>query len=325
MSQMTQVEKEILSDPFLSETVDVNFAARSEAFQDAYRRKFGIAKPEPHPFDVALDNRINQDPKAVFTGKLNAMMRDPSVRNELMERDPKFRQKWKGNLIEQEAARFRQSCPDYHVSQWNYEILTDWLARNLLDRGGLDSDEAVDLLWEANLWTAENLKVAYLKCLEAGGLQVKPGMTRNLTQQEELEIISIAQMNGPADAIVRFIELSLGELPGDNNSASAVARFRAQNPAACNRATLWVFRQLRANGLTDSNWQDFAETVSARNPLLTFAMLDEEYIEWSRSTKPTNGRARTQESENLDDLSDEEIAQRLVQARRAAARVRAAK
>ena len=38
-AQMTEVEKEILSDPFLSETVEVNFAARSEAFQDAYREK----------------------------------------------------------------------------------------------------------------------------------------------------------------------------------------------------------------------------------------------------------------------------------------------
>ncbi len=50
MSQMTEVEKEILSDPFLSETVEVNFAARSEAFQDAYREKFGICQTGTAPF-----------------------------------------------------------------------------------------------------------------------------------------------------------------------------------------------------------------------------------------------------------------------------------
>ncbi len=42
--------------------------------------------------------RIQQDPSAIFTGKLNAMMRDPSVRNELMERDPKFKQKWQARI-----------------------------------------------------------------------------------------------------------------------------------------------------------------------------------------------------------------------------------
>ena len=228
--------------------------------------------------------------------------------------------------MEEEAKRFQNLCPDYYVSPWNHEVMVDWLARNLLDRGGSSRTMPSNACGKPITGRQRTWEWRILKCLEVGGLQVKPGMTRNLTKQEELEIISIAQMNGPADAIARFIELALGELPDDNNSASAVARFRAQNPAACNRATLWVFRQLRANGLTDENWNDFAETVSERNPLLTFAMLDEAFIEWSRSTKPSplfpNGRAAAQVSENLDDLSDEEIAQRLVQARRTAAKAR---
>ena len=306
----------------MSETVEVNFAARSEAFVRAYNEKFGIKPVERHPFDVALDNRVYQDANSTLMGELNAMLRDRSVRDELVQRDPRFKEKWRENLKEEEAKRFQNLCPDYYVSPWNHEVMVDWLARNLLNRGGLDVEDAMERLWDAGLWTAENLRTAYLACLEVGGLQVQPGMTRKLTKQEELEVIAIAQMSGASDAIARFLELSLGNWPDDINSAAAVARFRAQNPKVCNDAVLWIFRQLRANGLTDENWTDFVDMVSERNPLLTFAMLDEAFIEWSRSTKPTNGRSAAQVSENLDDLSDEEIAQRLVQARRAAAKAR---
>jgi hypothetical protein len=337
---MTDVEREILNDAFLEPTTEIHFWTRSQAFQETWRKKFGVDPPKRSSFDEALDARIENDvsPSVHLREAVTKLLRSEEGRRELSERDPKWKQKLQASLMEEEAERFRTLCPDYFVSEWNHEVIVDWLARNLLNRGGLDVEEAQERLWDAGLWTAENLRTAYLACLEAGGLQVQPGKMRKLTKQEELEVIAIGQMNpgvfgqmsGVEAAISRFLELSLGNWPDDLNSAAAVVRFQAQNPAVCNTAVLWVFRQLRANGLTDENWNDFAEMVSVRSPLLTFKMLEDAFIEWSRSTKPSplfsNGSAAAKESrEDLDELSDEEIAERLVQARRAAARARVSK
>ena len=329
-NQLTQEEINILSDPFLSETVEINLASRSDAFVAAYNKKFGTTYGQDtrSSFDVALDNRINQDPSAIFAGKMNAMLRDPSVRAELVERDPRFRQKWKGDLIEQEARRFSEKLrPDYYASDWNWEVLMSEMAKHFLGhRGaGLDADVACDRLWEADHFTAENIALVYDELLALGNIQIAPGKIKPLTDYQLLEITALAQSEGPVPAIVKYLGESLGaeEMPNANDSL-AIARFRASRPQLFNEACLYVFRAL--NGIFDSEFEEFKQMMLTRMPLLTYQALVDGYAEFRRATKSSalfpNGRVAAQETTNPDDMTNEELAAAILAQRRAAVRQR---
>lgn len=326
--EMTDVEKDILSDPFLEETTDVNFLMRSEAFQDAYRRKFRIAKPEPHPFDVALDARIENDvsPSVQLRAAVTKILRSDEGRRELSERDPKWRSAYLDNILEQVALEFRRRTPDYLKSDHNLEVLSWWLQKHYLNRDDLDFDDASRALFEIDKFTPETLQEAYRACLAEGLLQVPKGQIKPLSKQDELSVIAEAQMSGPAEAIVKYIELAMGELP-NGASAADVSNFRANNPRVCNQGTLFVFRNTHGYALSEGEWSDFAETVSARSPLLTFQMLVDAYAEFRRATKSSalfpNGRvAAAQETTNPDDMTNEELAAAILAQRRAAVRQR---
>ncbi len=325
--QMTQEERSLLEDPFLEVTTDVGISRRSPEFVAAYNKKFGTTYGQDtrSSFDVALDNRINQDPSAIFAGQMNAMLRDPSVRAELVERDPRFRQKWKENLKEDEAKRFAEKLrPDYYPSTWNWEVLMSEMAKRFLGpRGaGLDSEDACERLWEADHFTAENIAVVYDELLALGNIQVAPGKIKPLTDYQLLEITALAQSEGPVSAILKYLSDSLGadEMPNANDS-QAIARFRASRPQLFNEACLYVFRAL--NGIFDSEFEEFKQMMLTRMPLLTYQALVDGYAEFRRATKSSalfpNGRvAAAQETTNPDDMSDEELAAAILAQRRAA-------
>lgn len=331
--QMTQEERSLLEDPFLEVTTDVGISRRSPEFVAAYNKKFGTTYGQDtrSSFDVALDNRINQDPSAIFAGQMNAMLRDPSVRAELVERDPRFRQKWKENLKEDEAKRFAEKLrPDYYPSTWNWEVLMSEMAKRFLGpRGaGLDSEDACERLWEADHFTAENIAVVYDELLALGNIQVAPGKVRPLTNYQLLEITAIAQSEGPVSAILKYLSDSLGvdEMPNANDS-QAIARFRASRPQLFNDSCLYVFRAL--NGVLDSEFEQFKQMMLTRMPLLTYQALIDGYAEFRRTPKSSplfpNGHVAAQQETNPDDMSDEQLAAAILTQRRAARSARTRK
>jgi len=316
--ELTPDEQSALDDPWLTDTLELT--GRSEGFKEAFRAKFGIKLPERSAFDVALDNRAEENPAARLKTSLNALMRSNEGRQELSERDPKWRKTYLDNIIEQTVLEFRRYVPDYFVSEWNANTLTDYLAKKYLGKDWLESDDAARELFEVDRWTVETLQEAYDACLAAGQLQVPKGNIKPLSKQQQLEVIAQAQMDGPAEAIVRYIELAMGELP-DGNNAAAVTRFRANNPKVCNEGTLFVFRNLHGNSMSDSEFAEFEQMMLARSPLLTYQQLLDGYAEFRRASKPSalfpNGRPAVLE-DDPNDLSDEELSQRILQARRAA-------
>lgn len=322
--ELTPEEKSVLDDPWL--TANLELTGRSDAFRAAYRTKFGIEPPKQNDFDVALDARVISDvsPATRLKSSLHKIMRSNEGRKELSERDPHWRKAYLDNILEQTVLEFRRRSPDYFVSGWNATMLTKYLATKYLGKDWLEPDDAARELFESDKWTPETLQEAYEVQLKAGQLQVAKGKIKPLSDHQKLEVISEAQMNGPAEGIVRYIELSLGELPNGNNTA-AVSRFRANNPKVCNEATLYVFRNLHGGSLSDAEWDEFQQMMIARSPLLTYQQLLDGYAELRRSSKSglsPSGPATAKE--DLDELSDEEIAERLMQARRAAARARGA-
>lgn len=323
-NEMTAEEAALLADPWLTETTEVNMAARSDDFRREFNKRFGTHYGEDvrNSFDRELDARIENDvsPSVQLREAVTKLFRSDEGRRELSERDPKWRSVYLDNILEQVALEFRRRTPDYLKSDHNSEVLSWWLQKHYLNRDDLDFDDASRALFEIDKFTPETLQEAYRACLAEGLLQVPKGQIKPLSKRDELSVIAEAQMSGPADAIVKYIELAMGELP-NGASAGDVSNFRANNPLVCNQGTLFVFRNTHGYALSEGEWSDFAEMVSARSPLLTFQMLVDAYAEWKRSTRATplypNGRQAAPE-DDPNDLSDDELAERILQARRAA-------
>ncbi|MGC1460652.1 MAG: hypothetical protein WA802_00535, partial [Terracidiphilus sp.] len=156
-----------------------------------------------------------------------------------------------------------------------------------------------------------------------GNIQVAPGKIKPLSDYQLLEITALAQSEGPVSAILKYLSDSLGadEMPNANDS-QAIARFRASRPQLFNEACLYVFRAL--NGIFDSEFEEFKQMMLTRMPLLTYQALVDGYAEFRRATKASalfpSERVAVHETEDPDSLSDEELSQRILQARRAARR-----
>lgn len=332
-STMSETERQLLSDPFLEATTDVNWPARSDEFKKSWFRKFDIEPPKLSSFDEALERRTLEDvsPRTTLRGAVNAILRSESGRAELMERDPKFKTRIKGQLIAEAAEEFRRRCTDYIAGpeDINRDTLAELLHKKYfgyLPNPGFDFDEIAEKLWDAGHWEPENLVAAYEEGVRMGLMALPSGQLRKLSEIQKLDVISVSQIDGPEFGILKYIGYALGE-PVTARTTGDIAWWRASNSSLWNEALFYVFRGLHGSVLSDDQFSDFEQAVRERMKLPTYRDLQEALGEFRRDAKPSaplpGGRQATQETEDPDSLSDEELSQRILQARRAARSARA--
>ncbi len=93
-----------------------------------------------------------------------------------------------------EARAFLSAHPDYHRTDYNYELIREWLS---------DRDMA---------FTADNMARAYKALLRAGELQVAPGTPRAMTDHDRRSIALQAASGDVEGAVTRYL---LKRLPED--------------------------------------------------------------------------------------------------------------
>jgi hypothetical protein len=310
-----------LDDPWLDAGFDQTYL--SDENREAFRKKFGIKDKPKDPFDRPVFENKNED----FASRLYDSLRNPEVIEELSARDPQWRTKHKASLIDGTIERFRQANPFYHGSEKNAAVLTRFLNNKYLHRDWLEDEAAASDLFDIGKLTVETLNEAFAACSAQGLLDVDPGSYKRLSKKEELAVIASSQLEGPAEAVIQYLEYAYSGKVPRGGTTTVVNKFRTEHPDLLNRAILFVWRASRPESLNDEIFEQFRSDLLAAHPLLTMQLTEQFYINWCKPTRRTalfpNGQEQAERTvENLDDLSDDEIEWRLKEAKSAARKQR---
>lgn len=310
MTTTPAVSDDWLNDPFLDATTDVSNLSAEQ--QRKFRAKFGIPEPRKDDFDN-LNPQIVRSPRAEYA----AMMEDPEIRRELAARDPRFAEEFEKDQVEATVAEFRKRNPGYLKSERNATAVIQALAKRHLAKDWLDNDDAAAELYRAGHWTVAALEAQFKTCLRAGLLDVPRGETKELTRDEQLDVIASIRESHPEVAVIRFLTHAFnGSLPFEFHTPR---QFMAAYPTLCSKAALFVWQHSQV-GLDRDAFAEFCRAKLAHTPMLTFEMIDRAWNDWNEGRRKSHlfGAVDTlrqnTEPEDLDSLSDEEINRRWNQA-----------
>jgi hypothetical protein len=309
-----------LDDPWLDQGFDTTYLSDEKKVE--FNKKFGL-KPKPKdPFD-----RPVFEPKDDLKTKLLAELRNPDVVAELSERDPNWRNRNKAALIEGVIEQFRASNPFYYATEKNAVVLTRYLNNKFLHRDWLDDDAAASELFDLGRWNKDTLAEAFSACSAQGSLDVDPGSYKQLSKKEELAVIASAQLEGPAEAVIQYLEYAYSGKVPRGGSTAVVNKFRTEHPDLLNRAILFVWRASRPESLNDDIFEQFKSDLLAAHPLLTMELVEKFYQNWCKPTRRTalfpNGQPQgTIPSRDYNNMTDEELQWELSQAKAAVRKAR---
>ncbi|MGC1871972.1 MAG: hypothetical protein WA700_13540 [Acidobacteriaceae bacterium] len=311
-------ENEFLNDPFLDATTNLDLSGMSAETVTAMNKKFNrVEKKRDDGF--GLNPEIIRDPREEY----RALLADPDVRAELAQRDPTFAKRYETEEIERVVAEFRRKNPSYLMTDHNADTVIQSLAKSETGTDWLSNDAAAALLWRSGKWTVDRLTAEFRKCLQAGLLDVPRGAAKILSETEELRVIARLRTGDIPGAILLFVELSFaGKLPAYRSAE----KFLAEQPELASKAALFVW----ANNQPSLNIEEFEQFQNEKLSgvrLLTYDMIDRAWNGWQTGQLLDNlypnangSNPQPTESENLDDLSDQELDRRLLQARKDRAR-----
>ena len=175
------------------------------------------------------------------------------------------------------AREFKLQTPDYEPSDYNYEKIVAVLAFNLLERDGLDAKDAVAELIDRGQWTVRNLQSAWRSLKQKGVAELAPGTARNLTAQERLHVIRIAQQGNVGGAISQFLQYAL-----DNDVLSNDLIYDPAYRKICDRATLFCFEASQLDYTPTPEHREFFRRYCADRPL-TVALLQQAWTACQRN------------------------------------------
>ena len=175
------------------------------------------------------------------------------------------------------AHAFKQQTPDYLPSDRNYENIVELLAESLLHRNDLMVEDAVSELVEHGHWTISNIQDAWNTLKREGAAELQPGTPRDLSAQERLHVIRIAQQGNVTLAIGQFLSYALDEEAPSVNVAYA-PRYRK----VCDRATLFCFEAAQADYTPTPERREFLRRYCGGRPL-TLAMLQQAWTACQRN------------------------------------------
>lgn len=309
-----EMDTEWLSDPFLMDS-NLDVSCLSPELRAKYFAKKGIKDPtqhKPDPFDSVSDPfQVRDTHKANY----DDMLRNPEVLRDLAERDPQQLATWQDKAISGAIIEFRKQYPSYLKTAKNADAVTQWLAGKHLGKDYLNGDEAARELVSRGLWTPDTLGEAYRDLLRSGKLEVPKGTARQLTRKEQLEVIAVAQQEGVAAGAIRYLEIALGGLPNEAD----IAKWRSANATLWNYSLLFTWFNSRP-GISGEQFEDFRRSLS-RYPLLTVELIEKCWADFNRGVPLAPGLEEiAQEAEqavNPDDLSNEELNERIRKTREA--------
>lgn len=319
-TETTNRVERLLSDPFFDANSNVDLAGFTLEERSEINRRLGRPEKKENPFDTLCPDVITntRSPREEYA----EMLRDPEVRAELAQRDPRFAEQYEAEEIERIVAEFRRKNPDYIKTERNADAVIGALAKAHLGKDWLDNEDAAAELYRAGHWSVDELTKQFKAYLKAGLLDVSRGQTKELTKAEKLDVIAAIRESCPEVAIVRYLTHAFGgKLPYEFHGPR---QFMATYPQLCSKAALFVWLNSRV-GLDQDEFAEFQKSQLSRTPLLTFELIDDAWRAWQESKRRSHlfsavddFKQRTAEPEDLDHLTDAELDRRLLQARKEA-------
>lgn len=137
-------------------------------------------------------------------------------------------------------------------------------------------------------------------------------------------MLAVAQQHSIPEAVIKYLEIALGGLPDFDpfdhfNKDSEVLAWRAANARLLNFALLWVWFNTKP-GISSEQFEEFRKSLS-RYGLLTLEIVEQCWAGWNRGVLLAPSleslAEQAEEAINPDDLSDEELQERIRKTRAA--------
>ena len=194
------------------------------------------------------------------------------------------------------AREFKRRNSDYVASDENYDNIALVLANNLLGRSDLDTQKAVELLASRGEWNVSNIEAAWAALKREGLAELPAGTARELTEQERLHVIRIAQQGRVTDAIGQFLQYAL-----DDEEPSLDVIYDPAYRQVCDRATLFCFEASQADYSPTAERREIFRRFAAGRPL-TITLLQQA---WAGCQRHEEIHARTEMLGSLQKPQDE--------------------
>jgi hypothetical protein len=282
---------------------------------DVQRAEYAKTK-KPHP-DAWEDFGGVARPGRNF-GAAADLENDTATQDELAKRDPNgFGVKLAEIRQEQVVNEFRRLNPTYVANEKNQKIVYKYIRDFQLNDPNLHLDDVDDEAYKAGLWTAENLSKVFKHLASKGRLEMPAQIAKALNREEMLDVISCVRTGDLQGAIVAFIAHSFGgNLPQYSSARDLFSRY----PDLASNASKFVY--FHANGtISQADWQAFEKEKLAGVPMLTVKLIETAYNDWVflrelRKDKPAKDAVVSipppPNEEDLNQLSDEELNQRIL-------------
>jgi hypothetical protein len=130
--------------------------------------------------------------------------------------------------------------PDYYGTDKNYSLIVRYLEEHVLP------------------FKRDALAKAFRALSKAGRLEVRPGTTRQLTVEEETQLVAdLASGENLNTIVLNYVNWRSGKHPRQYRSLSD---FMASNSRLCSEAAWWLFFHLVPEADHDNpSWKDFAK------------------------------------------------------------------
>ena len=223
--------------------------------------------------------------------------------------DPELAEKLHDDREGQEAEAFVAAHPSYYPTDGNYQVMRSYIDEHRL------------------AFTHENLHKAFIALSRSGQLEMKPGTAKSLSTPEQLHVISLCKNGQIEDAIKQFLNYSF---PDAADAWEDETEFLSDpnTLATRNRACYFIWKQTRPV-MESAEWHEFMKLYFKDRPIRTVVDFDQAWAQFQqhersafrdRLVSANRNETPAQPTENLDDLSDDEIEKLTTATRRQRAR-----
>lgn len=190
------------------------------------------------------------------------------------------------------AEHFVRSHSSYFKSDNNYESL-----RQFLDDRNQEFNEA-------------NLDVAFKSLSRSGQLETRPGQARNLSESDQLHIISLCKAGQLDDAIEQYLDYSLPDASKFWNDATAFLSDPETLPVR-NKASYFVWWHSRSGVDDTPEFHAFGKAYFRLRPVHTVQDFDDCWAAFEKKNKSFHRDQLFHEApvtpDDLNDLSDDAV------------------
>jgi hypothetical protein len=267
----------------------------SDGFNNVDVRGFpGFLKPQtgdPSFVDDEFGGLVDES-KHSIRGALARLANDEDVMRDLSCYDRAALEELESRELDRATAEFIRRNPAYYKTEENARILEHLIEENFGDE-----------------YTVANLEAAFKYAQEKGMLEVEPGSISPLSDEELLKVCRLAASGDLEDAVVHYLEYSVPGVSVEDILQSP------RYAGVVNRAAYTVWEQIEHSYEPSPEWDEFAARRFGKRPL-TVAGLRQAWKDFSLARTTERLRRPVGLVQNVDDLTDEQIANQLARVRR---------